>query len=398
MHVLVIPSWYPRHIGDVSGSFFREQALALRKNGCKVGVIYPELLSLRSWRTFSPRKRGIQMQCDAGIPTYRSHGMNWFPRLDRLASRLFVRHGQQLYKRYVEENGVPDIIHAHSLLYGGVLANEIRKKYQIPFVVTEHSTAFARNLISSAGISVAAAAASNAAMKFAVSEAFAKLLNESFELGASLWTEMPNIVSENFLKVDLKRKKDLKEFVFLNVALMQEKKKQILILEAFASIKKYHNEIRLTFVGDGPERKKIEKRSVELGIHADVKFTGLLTRDLVLQEMMGSDAFVLASSHETFGVVVIEALALGIPVIATRCGGPESILREKDGVLIPTNDVDALATAMEKVLATRDDYDSDEIRKACASRYSESSIAARLRLAYQSCVSEAASPHAHEAK
>ncbi|MNL11652.1 putative teichuronic acid biosynthesis glycosyltransferase TuaC [compost metagenome] len=338
------------------------------------------------------------MQCDSGIPTYRSHGMNWFPRLDRFASKLFIWHGRRLYRKYIEENGAPDIIHAHSLLYAGILANEIYESHQIPFVVTEHSTAFARNLISSAGISLAAAAASNAAMKFAVSEAFAKLLNESFELGESPWTEMPNIVSEVFLEADLKKKNEEKKFSFLNVAFMYEKKKQINILEAFSKIQKCHGEIELIFVGDGPERKKIEKRAVELGIQANVRFTGLLTRDQVLAEMMGSDAFVLASSHETFGVVVIEALALGMPVIATRCGGPESILREKDGILIPVNDVDALAAAMEKILVSRDDYDSEEIRKACAARYSENSIAARIRLVYESCISKEKLPRNHEVK
>jgi glycosyltransferase involved in cell wall biosynthesis len=391
MHVLIIPSWYPRHIEDVSGSFFREQALAVQKSKCKVGVIYPELRSLREWRSAFSKKRGIHSERDSGVPTYRSRGMNWFPRLDRLASKLFIRHGHRLYKRYVAENGIPDVIHVHSLLYAGVLANEIFERYKIPFIVTEHSTAFARKLISPAGISLAKAASLNASRRFAVSEAFANLLNELLGHKGSPWMELPNIVNEKFLQANLEQERKPSEFRFVNVAFMNEKKKQSHILRAFSHIKKAYSEARLTLAGDGPERKNLERLAVELGIHEAVKFTGLLTRDQVLIEIVRSDAFVLASSHETFGVVVIEALALGKPVIATRCGGPESILREKDGILIPVDDVDALTDAMSQMILSRGNYDSAEIRNACALRFSEAAVVSRLMKTYEETASNAAS-------
>ena len=72
----------------------------------------------------------------------------------------------------------------------------------------------------------------------------------------------------------------------------------------------------------------------EKALTEQVTFLGSLTREQVRQEVSEADAFVLSSEYETFGVVVIEALALGKPVIATRCGGPESIVVPSVGYLV----------------------------------------------------------------
>lgn len=390
MHVLIIPSWYPHQPSDIGGSFFREQAIALHKHGCKVGVIYPELRSLRNWRSIFSGQNGISVEQDEGVATYRSRGMNWFPRTVVPASKLFVWHGCRLYGRYVAENGVPDIVHVHSLLYAGSVAAEISRKYAVPFVVTEHSSAFASEMISAKGMRIAKNASSIAAKKFAVSGAFANLLNKLIGLKNALWEEIPNIVNEKFCTYALPLKNNGNLFEFINIALMDEKKRQDNILHAFAQTCKSYPNVRLTLGGDGPERCKLEKLARDLGIAEKVKFTGLLSREQVLAEMAGADAFVLSSRYETFGVVVIEALALGKPVVATKCGGPESIVRKEDGILIPVDDVNALAAAMRQMMENRNDYDPIEIRQACIARYSEAAIATRLKQVYTEIISKEA--------
>lgn len=390
MHVLIIPSWYPRQPGDINGCFFRDQAIALRKHGCKVGVIYPELRSLRNWRSIFSGQNGISVEQDEGVSTYRSRGMNWFPRTIVPASKLFVWHGCRLYHRYVAEKGVPDIVHVHSLLYAGSVAAEISRKYAVPFVVTEHSSAFSREMVSAKGLFIAKNSSSVASKKFAVSGAFASLLNNRIGSGNSPWEEIPNIVNEQFLKNKLPSKKDITNFEFINIAFMNENKRQDNILHAFAQTCKSYPNVRLTIGGDGTERRKLEQLAHDLGVAEKVKFTGLLSREQVLAEMAGADAFVLSSRYETFGVVVIEALALGKPVIATRCGGPESIVRKEDGILIPVDDVNALAAAMGQMLENRNDYDPAEIRQACIARYSEAAIATRLKQVYTEIISKGA--------
>jgi glycosyltransferase involved in cell wall biosynthesis len=88
--------------------------------------------------------------------------------------------------------------------------------------------------------------------------------------------------------------------------------------------------------------------------------------------------FVLSSLVETFGVVVAEALAMGVPVVATRSGGPESIVGADDGLLVPPGDELALADAMAVMVETRGDYNADLIRKRCIDRFSGAAVADAL--------------------
>ena len=97
---------------------------------------------------------------------------------------------------------------------------------------------------------------------------------------------------------------------------------------------------------------------------------------------------VLPSKYETFGVVLIESLALGRPVIATRCGGPESIVRQQDGLLIEPNDINALSLAMKSMVKNYENYNSLEIRQACIERFGSRSIAKKIINNYSEIISE----------
>jgi glycosyltransferase involved in cell wall biosynthesis len=377
MHILVIPSWYPEYEGDVNGSFFREQALALYKHGCKVGVIYPQLRSLRKWKSIIPSPSKIIMEEDNGIKTYRSHGVNWFPRTVNAANELYVWHGMCLYNKYIAENGEPDLIHVQSMLNAGVLALRLDRKKNIPFVVTEHGSNYARKKISQKQIEISKKISASAKRKFAVSNQFANLLNDTLGIEWGKWDVMPNIVSDAFIEYPLIEGVE-GHFKFINVALMDDNKDQKNIIYAFKELKKKHNNITLEMVGDGPERGNLQMLVMDLGIENNVNFTGLLSRNDVVEKISKANALILSSKYETFGVVIIEALALGKPVIATRCGGPESIVREKDGILIPIENRAELCSAMDQMISGKNNYNAVEIRKSCIDRYSESSVAKRL--------------------
>lgn len=381
MHVLILPSWYPTYPGDFGGSFFREQALALHQHGCQVGVIYPQIRSLRQWKTIFSGKRGIEEELDQGMPTYRLHGMNWYPRLPVLGRRKWLEGGLKLFEHYVQKNGKPDLLHAHSIFNAGILAYEIHRQYEIPFCITEHSTAFARGLVSNQEIEIAKDLVAKSSKNFAVSNEFAKLLSEIIPASPP-WEVMENLVNQKFLEKPIAKTKKSK-FTFINVAIATSKKCQLNIVDAFSRKFQKNKNVQLLIAGDGPELPRLKQRAAALGIEAQVSFPGKISRDEVLEHMSESNAFVLSSRHETFGVVVIEALALGLPVVATRCGGPETILREQDGILVSVDDIENLAQAMESVYENYDQYDPSEIRQACKARFSEEAISNRLMMAYE---------------
>lgn len=381
MHILLIPSWYPKTVDDISGSFFREQALALKKNGCKVGVISFCLRSLRDLRSLFGGSYNISFEDDLSIITYRKYGFPWFYRMPKMIAWLWKKNVILMFEQYLEKHGKPDIIHVHSMLYAGCPAKVISEKYKIPYVVTEHSTAFSRGLITSSKKKIIVQIAESAAKRFAVSRPFCDHLESFFKESHIDWDVMPNMVHNRFFK-KISRHDDSKQFVFINVALLTAKKGIGVLIKAFAKTFSFHSNIKLKIGGDGPDRALLEMLAYELGVADKVEFLGMLSRDMVVDQMSQSDAFVLSSFNETFGVVLIEAMALGKPVIATICGGPEGIVRKKDGILVPANDVDALAAAMLRFYNNKDDYQSEEIRTACHARYSEQAIAEKLIQVY----------------
>ena len=129
LHILIIPSWYPEFEGDYVGSFFREQAIGISRQNCKVGIIYPELKSLRSLKfRFIPR---LVRYDDTGLITYKILWSNWFIKLQSIQIIAFKYLGIFLFKRYIKKNGVPDIIHCQSIFNSGFLGEYIFDKYKI---------------------------------------------------------------------------------------------------------------------------------------------------------------------------------------------------------------------------------------------------------------------------
>lgn len=200
MHVAVIPSWYPKTETDVDGIFFRLQAQALQRKGLKVGVIAPMFRYLRvHTKSIFTGPYGIRKHNQGGLNTYAYDSMYFFPRfpvidLDRIR---WVRAGMKAFARYVRENGRPDIVHAHSMNYAGILAYEIYKTYGIPYVITEHSSTITRNLIRPHQWPIMRLAAEHSAARFAVSRDFSRLLKEKYGLE---WEYLPNVLGDNFAR------------------------------------------------------------------------------------------------------------------------------------------------------------------------------------------------------
>ena len=377
IHILIIPSWYPTYPGDIGGSFFREQAIALKTRGMNVGVIFPQARSVK--KTFSGLN-GLKKDIDNGLITYRD-GYISLPKCKRFNQQRWLKRGEKLFELYVKENGKPDIIHAHSLFNGGLLAGALSKKYNIPFVITEHSTAFSRGLVSNMQITNARLAVKEAACCIAVSNEFRLMLNE--QLNTDKWIYIPNIVSDSFLKRTLKNQpKQGQTFHFINICLLEPKKKVDILIEAFSIVSKKIDNVALLIGGDGPELSYLKQLTVKLGLQRKIKFHGRLTRTQVLEKVSEADAFVLSSEFETFGVVLVEALALGKPVIATKCGGPESIITPEVGYLVEKNSIKAMAEAMIMLYKNQSNYDKNDIRNYCRQEFSEEAIVRQLTTIY----------------
>jgi glycosyltransferase involved in cell wall biosynthesis len=120
-------------------------------------------------------------------------------------------------------------------------------------------------------------------------------------------------------------------------------------------------EVALVIVGDGPDRAALEQQRDALGLGERVRFVGGLGREGVLRMFRSADAVVLSSRWENFPHVIVEALAVGTPVISSAVGGVPEVVRDgENGLLVPAGDVDALAAAIRRLLG------DDELRARLA--------------------------------
>lgn len=386
MHVCVLPSWYPEDSSDISGCFFREQAIALSKYNIKVGVIFPKVYGIRHLKDYRAALNKESIEIDHNVLVYRGITLSYIPKMHSAYAFFFVKEGMRLFEKYVEDNGYPDILHVHSLLYAGCLALKINKKYKIPYVVTEHSTAFERDTLTIQQQKLALKAAKQAKNCIAVSLPFSELLNDYFSNQIN-WVVVPNILSSLFENSTLfGNALPNKEFVFCNASLLTSKKGVDILLQAFSLAFSGEKKVKLKIAGDGQERSRLQALAQSLNVNQQVEFLGMQSRDQVLSLMVNSNVYVLSSHVETFGVVVIESLALGRPVIATKCGGPESIVSDGDGLLVEKNNPKKLAEAMISLYENYNEFKPVKIRDNCLARFSEAVVVKTLVEKYKNAL------------
>ena len=377
MHVLIVPSWYPNTYLPLYGIYVKEQAKALKAAGIRTGVISIEEINLLQILKHRKLDFFTTSYTDGGIVTYAAQ-YPVPPKCHGLRRTYKKKVFKKLFEEYTKRYGRPDILHLHTFIVGE-LALWVREEYGIPYVVTEHFTGFARETIRTADMQRAMHIYRNAAHRIAVSHEFCSLLKRKTGFD---FQYIPNVVDTDFF-VPGNRAEKRGLFTFINIAYLEKKKNQGLLIRAFAKIAKSDPDVRLLIVGCGPERKMLEALIRDLGVEGRVKMEGCADRKRVRELLQRSDVFVLSSEHETFGVVVIEALACGLPVIATPSGGPETILTEPGLGTLCDMDEGALAAEMLRMKNEIGTYDPHRIRAYAEANFSPKRVGESLEKLYR---------------
>lgn len=382
MHVLVVPSFYPTDLNPIGGQFFRDQVLGLRKYGLEVGVAFANGRSLRRGMSlpalFTHRFQPVAAD-ENGIPTVRILSWNMLGQFT-MGGLMNGALMAQAVTHYIAHYGKPDVIHAHQARWAGHGALLASQQHGIPFVITEHESYFAEGKIPERDKPHLRNIYQGATRVIAVSQAMAQAMADVYD--PAKMTIIPNMVNtEFFLPPPAPRSAD--PFVFLCVARLAKVKCIDLLIQAFHQAFAGDPRYALRIVGDGPEYRALTGLTQSLGLSGQVCFTGELRHLGVLAEMQRANAFVLCSDVETFGVVLIEAISCGIPVIATRCGGPEDIVTDDVGLLIECNQAAPLARAMRRMCDDYARYDQATLHRLAAERFGEPAVSARLLAVYQ---------------
>ena len=379
LHVLIMPSWYKSPDEPVLGTFFEEQARALQNEGFEVGIIYPEymppgILFRKDNREFN------DFYMDKGIPTFHIRATAGIPKLRRLSYRYFSKSVRNVFDNYVETFGKPDIIHAHSVFHAGIAGFHIAKTNKIPFVITEHLTAYLMGYINNRiDIEMAREIFQYADSSIIVSNNFRKDLEKQIGLEPNTFKVIHNLVNDLFFRSYTPKKYTPGEtFNFFTNSFLLPRKNIGKIIQAIKILTDKKYEVSLTIGGDGPEEEKLHNLVNELDLKKQIRFTGKLWREEVKQELDKCHSFVLASQYETFGVVLIESLACGRPVICTNSGGPLDFVHPEQGIIVEEHTAESLASGMEKIMTGYNDYDQQAMINYCRERFNEQKIAGEI--------------------
>lgn len=379
MRVLIVPSWYPEENKPNSGIFFKEQVKALQEFGVEVIVAYPEIHSLKELLS-GKVKRGFSVTNEDGVETYRIKEFNYLPKVKTGSGAIYYPKLKKIYSILGSNGKKPDLIHAHAALWGGWAAAKMAKKHQIPFIITEHSSAFLRGLIKDHQKPYIKETYDTAEKVIVVGPGLQKeLKNYTAEEKIEL---IPNIVDTSKFKPS-KMAENNDKFRFFSLAFLNKNKGFDVLLRAFEQAFKGNEKVELVIGGDGAERSALEQLTRDLGLEKQVTFSGELSREKAAAEMQRCNAFVLASRFETFGIVYIEALACGKPIIATRCGGPDMIVNEQNGLLVDVDDIGALSESMKTMLKNYSAYSPEAIAQDCQNRFSKQPVIKKIINAYQ---------------
>lgn len=158
--------------------------------------------------------------------------------------------------------------------------------------------------------------------------------------------ESPVAVQTNGIETDEFKKKrsyELKKRI-LHIGRLGPEKNVEIILKAMREVVRKDDKVILDVIGDGPERKYLEKLAKKLEIARNVNFLGFMDRDKLLKIINSYDLFVTASTIETQGLVILESMASGLPVIGVdRLAIPEAIKNEENGYVVPVGDYKMMA-------------------------------------------------------
>lgn len=379
MKVLVVCNKYATGDRPHLGELYRLQAHALRQIGLDVGVVGVQQNTGDRMHRGALAGPWIREYEEDGVPVALDYGPRLFKPLSR-SKRVLVWRGTQTIKRFIRRHGRPDLIHAHNALYPGLMAAQLKRTLSIPFVLTEHHTVYARRKLNPARERQVASCIRDSDHLLPVSDASGDVLESLFGDATKPWSPVGNMIDEDFFAFAEAPRRDAP--IFFNVGRMQPLKGQQNLISAFAAYLKEGGNGQLRIGGDGPLRQDLENHAAALGVADRIRFPGMLDREQVREEIRTADAYVLSSHTETFGIPVIEALSTGRPVLATRSNGPEFIMTEADGILVPPRDIEALTRGLQDMAAQLPRFDATSLRERCVGRFGKQAFAHRLKAVY----------------
>jgi glycosyltransferase involved in cell wall biosynthesis len=356
MRVLVVPKWYPWPDRPAFGIFCREQARALARRH-EVVVLAADPVTSPEFGLFE-----LADGVEDGVRTLRLRYRR--PRLRPAAMACQLVGMVAALRRLRRDGWVPEVVHAH-VYSAGLPALVVGRAVGATVVVSEHYTGFQRGLITGYDRLTARIAFRWADLVAPVSADLAAYI-QAVQPRARIRV-VGNVVDTDVFHPSADRRLPDGSERLLTVGALVQKKGHAYLFEALAALRD-HRTVSLRIVGDGELRGELEATAQRMGLQDVVEFDGERPKEEVAELMRDCDLFVLPSLFENQPCVLLEAMATGLPSVATAVGGVPELL-DGAGVMCAARDSTALASAISDALDRRAEFDPGTLASNARSRF-----------------------------
>jgi glycosyltransferase involved in cell wall biosynthesis len=373
LRIAVVPEQFPRAAGDIAGIFTRDYVEAIRRH-CDVLVVLPGSEGRRGFSRRASQDDGVEyVTC---TPALRAAGA-LRQRLGRLEVLYRVGQAAPLLRDV-------DLIHAHGAIFHGVPAARLGKHLGVPVVLTIHTGPFEKLLRRRTTAFLTRRTLERVDCVCAVSDDVRRRIEHAGIRPRRLEVTY-NPVDTDLFRPPSKPSAATRRMTF--AGRLEEYKGGLRVVQAFASIATRLPGWTLTIAGEGPERDAI-KTFVDTtpALNGRVELPGAFTKAQFADLLAASDFFVYPSRHESFGLVIAEAMSAGLPVVAPNCTAPVEFVDRSSGVLVPPDDTAAIASAMEHIALNGFSFDRESIRRTVVDRFGFDAFGQRLYTLYRSLI------------
>lgn len=382
MNAVWLASWYPNRTSVTNGDFIERHAKSVAPfltSLTVIAVVKDEALPLNATELVEKK--------EGNLTTYIIYygRSRWGGLVEKFLSlKKYVTLHLELFNKIIHEKGKPDIVHVHVAMKAGILAKKIKQQYNIPYIVTEHSSVYFKEAVPNifnAGTFInhqTKAILKNASLLVTVSSELAKAINSDFiKVDCRV---IPNVVDTSlFFPATAAPVAPVR---LIHVSGMGHPKNMDAIIDALAIYKSRGGRLVMQVYGTIPDGMIEKVKTVAL--EDDIFFHGEVLQPEIAAAMREADVLILYSKYETFGCVIIEANACGKPVIVSDIPVfHELVVENKNGLFAKADDPDALAEVLKHFEEKKVHFDNKKIAADTVVKYSYPVVGRQIKELYE---------------
>ncbi|MGH2360021.1 MAG: glycosyltransferase, partial [bacterium] len=336
----------------------------------------------RPWAHIRPVRGGTWREVGAVPTLFFGFLAAYPPWWGWIAARSYRREVKRLAP-WIRSTFRFDVVHAHTAFLDGGAGAWLARRFSVPFILTEHTGPFSALTDQPVMRRQTEQAINRADAVIAVSETLKKdILGRIRVRDATRVRVLGNGVDPGVFRPDGTRPPPDGTVRALWIGGFLPVKQPLMLIDAFAAARLQQPQLRMSMVGTGPLEAEIRERIRSRDVEREVSVLSSATRPAVADYMRRHHFLVMSSESETFGLVALEALACGRPVLTTRCGGPEETVRSGRYGELVGNSVADLSKGFVTMAGRLPEFDERVLHDYARRNYSFEVIAARLKETY----------------